>query len=972
MIIPPFCNVTRLALAMSALPILACAAPGVVVSETGPVVSIENTHVRVSVDGLGGLVDFVDLATGEATIRDAELLVDEAGFVPGGTEVTWRAEAADGPLGPGRVLTVSWTAAGQPGVILQVALAEDHPAVAMRAGLSNTTAEARRVRTIAPLARATAFPGVEMAGNLVVLDGRGGARHTAVVRGEYVDTLNNALLSVETANGRRSIVLGGLTYADFEKGVEVGRPVPRRDALGAWHGEAPLAYLDLGSDTESGTGAGLRARLAAGEPFDFNAEAAREFVTIAFDPAEIVVEADGLEPGKHYQVGVTWFDLRDDRTQSIHVDAGPGTEETVVVHERLVPGIRSNRLPEEIRLPVDPAWHPDGRLRVKIRRETGPNAIASEFWVRETSAPAERLIHGLARHAAIERGPVPLRLAAHDPVGRLVEPGELYLPGDWFYVDVVTACPFEGLERYGRAVRQAQGVALNAYVFPTVCLWYAMHPRFGGGPAYNDSPGAVAEMQRIAESGFLRYARAAVRLVPDNYGENNQQGWWSDERWRMYGSGVYPGNVVVEGGHLKEPYETTAKWAGAVRELGGEPLMYVQTGYRSEDFCQQHPGWMIGNDPANTYDYTDPGFRDHLRGVYANLRGGGIAGMMFDFPATGWIPGGGFEDHRTTTAAAYRLIYAAARQGLGAGAYLHERDLARGSDITTGLVDSERVWGDTDVLVPEMVARCGLRWYKNRTVIAYDMDSKSLRRAATAGTDAKQALVTMCYVTSGRFLLADSFGKLAPDEIHTLSRVYPYHETPRSARPVDAFLHEFPRVYQYPVTADWHQVTLYNSGSDALAVRVPMAGDPVDGALALDPSATYHVYDFWNDTYVGTVEGAGELAAELRPHEARMLSVRRQLDRPQVLSTDRHIMQGYLELEDVAWDPAAGTMAGTLAAIAGEPTTIAIATNGRTPSGRVACAQDAALSTREGQDGVVYLTITSGATDPVRWSLGFE
>jgi hypothetical protein len=95
-----------------------------------------------------------------------------------------------------------------------------------------------------------------------------------------------------------------------------------------------------------------------------------------------------------------------------------------------------------------------------------------------------------------------------------------------------------------------------------------------------------------------------------------------------------------------------------------------------------------------------------MREVYANLKGGGIAGLMYDYPSTGWAVNGGFEDRGATTSSAYRNIFKVAREGLGETCYLHERNLGRGSDVTLGLVASQRVWGDNDRINPAMITRC--------------------------------------------------------------------------------------------------------------------------------------------------------------------------------------------------------------------------------------------------------------------------
>lgn len=138
-------------------------------------------------------------------------------------------------------------------------------------------------------------------------------------------------------------------------------------------------------------------------------------------------------------------------------------------------------------------------------------------------------------------------------------------------------------------------------------------------------------------------------------------------------------------------------------------------------------------------------------------------------------------------------------------------------------------------------------------------------------------------------------------------------------------------MYDFAVTPDWHQVTLYNNTLPTREeiMAVPLAGDTADGALGLDPDAEYHVYDFWNDAFAGTVKGTGTLTQTLRPGEARMLSIRKVQQHPQVLSSNRHIMQGYLELSDVKWG--SNSLSGKAKIVGGETMKIVIALNGHTP-----------------------------------------
>ena len=50
--------------------------------------------------------------------------------------------------------------------------------------------------------------------------------------------------------------------------------------------------------------------------------------------------------------------------------------------------------------------------------------------------------------------------------------------------------------------------------------------------------------------------------------------------------------------------------------------------------------------------------------------------------------------------------------------------------------------------------------------------------------------------------------------------------------------------------------------------------------------------------------GTDKLAETLAGGEARMYAVREVLDRPQVLSTNLHLMQGYVDMANIKWDVA--------------------------------------------------------------------
>ncbi len=554
-----------------------------------------------------------------------------------------------------------------------------------------------------------------------------------------------------------------------------------------------------------------------------------------------------------------------------------------------------------------------------------------------------------------------LELACWDPQGKLVPPGETYMSADTSYLDVVTPDPFEALEKYGEALRVANHADPNTYNFPTLCGWMVSQGFGGERKPINNSPGLVEQTRIARDRGFMKYAPLAVRLEPDAYcyntQGNTQQGWWDDEHWEMYPPGMRS-RVDPEHGSLQKPYETFARFCKAVRELGGIPFTYFQASMPSNDFASAHPEWMLNADisrlhvphahhlPLVRYDYTHPGFRTHCLKVWKRLRKAGLAGVKFDYPEAAWARDGGFHDPSFTTTSAYRELYRLCREGLGDNAYIHERILggqtggegggeAPRLDATAGVVDIQRVWGDASHFEPEMASRMGLRWYKNRNVFLYYPDGKSFyQNKKPLPTYRRRAFLTLIGFLSGRLEIGTSIGSMTAEMFHDTTRLYPIFGGTRSPRPVDMLTgKKHPEVYAYEVQEGWHQVLLVNNNkSGRKTISVPLAGDRVaTGALGLDRGASWHAFDFWRQAYLGQLEGTGALGVSLRGGEVAMISLRRVEKVPQVVSTNRHIMQGMMECHDIQWDRDRKALRGAVDVIGGEPFVLSVACNGRKP-----------------------------------------
>jgi hypothetical protein len=78
--------------------------------------------------------------------------------------------------------------------------------------------------------------------------------------------------------------------------------------------------------------------------------------------------------------------------------------------------------------------------------------------------------------------------------------------------------------------------------------------------------------------------------------------------------------------------------------------------------------------------------------------------------------------------------------------------------------------------------------------------------------------------------------------------------------------------------------------------------------LGLESGASYLAYDFWDQKLLGEMKQC--LIASVCPRTSRLFCIRPVPKHPWILSTDRHVTQGAVELRDVKWDAGARCLHG--------------------------------------------------------------
>ncbi len=157
-------------------------------------------------------------------------------------------------------------------------------------------------------------------------------------------------------------------------------------------------------------------------------------------------------------------------------------------------------------------------------------------------------------------------------------------------------------------------------------------------------------------------------------------------------------------------------------------------------------------------------------------------------------------------------------------------------------------------------------------------------------------------------MLGDDLAAIGEDRLALIKKILP--RTPDTAFPADLFSRlppadcslpwlsprDYSRVLAAPVRKPWGSWTVvgvFNLEDTPAEIAV------TPGELRL-AEGEYRVFDFWEQRYCGAIRGRLDVA--LPPMSCRVLRLEGVRRHPWILSTDMHLRQGQVELEDVRWD----------------------------------------------------------------------
>jgi len=222
-----------------------------------------------------------------------------------------------------------------------------------------------------------------------------------------------------------------------------------------------------------------------------------------------------------------------------------------------------------------------------------------------------------------------------------------------------------------------------------------------------------------------------------------------------------------------------------------------------------------------------------------------------------------------------------------------------GGDIVLG-------WGGFQTALHAVMAY----YYQHNIMWYVDPDVMVLRSPLTV--EQARVWATLQGLTGQALMATDRMMDLGPQRVEMLRRVYPAVDI----RPLDLFPAERDkRIWDLKVAhlgRRYDVVGLFNFGEIENETLLLSWSD-----LGLPAHTLVHVFDFWNQDYLGAWEAG--MTLDVAPTSCRVVTLLPDNGHIQLISTNRHITQGWVDLTELSFDPNKQTYRGTSHIIKNDP-----------------------------------------------------
>lgn len=485
------------------------------------------------------------------------------------------------------------------------------------------------------------------------------------------------------------------------------------------------------------------------------------------------------------------------------------------------------------------------------------------------------------------------------------EPGFTLAPGASISSDrvifILDDDPYRALEAYAQAM--AGNVKNKPPLNPPINGWCSWFSVFGD----------VTEQEVVRNAEFV-----AKHLKP--YGFEYIQ--IDDGFYRAFGD--WEGNAKFPHG---------MKWlAGNIRELGLKPGIWFAPYVIAEgtDIHRNHPDWLVhrpdgklkqigpglvedseqaarANPKLYSLDLSHPQAAEWFSNLFKTAANDwGYEFFKIDFVDWSTLAADKYYEPTATRAGLYRKGAELIRQAVGPKR--HVLDCGPGP-VSVGLIDSMRIeldqppvtWNQYFLQHASSGPAAAKRYYYNQRTWINDADMLVMSQLTLPQS---QAAATLLALSGGPMISGDRLTDLDAPRLEILKKVLPAYA--HAAKPIDMFERERPEVFALPVKksfGEWLLLAVFNTDETRPSEKtIPLQ------RLGLDPKKTHIAFDFWQQRFFGELKD--ELRASLPPSSVLLLSIHERRNTPQVISTDRHVTQGAMDLESVEWLADSKTLRG--------------------------------------------------------------
>jgi hypothetical protein len=477
--------------------------------------------------------------------------------------------------------------------------------------------------------------------------------------------------------------------------------------------------------------------------------------------------------------------------------------------------------------------------------------------------------------------------------------------------------------------------------------------------------------------------RRNARWIADNLKDYGARFVQVDDGWQGAGHGLGENrDWTTIDKRFPSGMEGLARYIKSLRLSPG--LWLAPHGQSNESVVKSHPGVFMlkgdGTSASSTWegkylvDPSTPEGRGYMRDLFATLADWGYEYFKIDGQPVV------IREYRTKksfmknpaddTDALYRATLQSIRDAIGPERYLLGCWVVPLEGV--GLMNGSRTGAD---VLPNwdgfrFALRATMEYYFLHNVAWYT-DPDVLVVRPPLPLEQARAWATLAGLTGQALLTSDRLADLPAERVEILRRVYPATD----ARPLDLFKSERnKRVFDLKVNhrgRTYDVLGLFNFDESRPS---PLYVGWKD--LGLQRGAPVHVFDFWNREYLGAWENG--ISVELPPAGCRVLTLAPAGDRVQLVSTSRHITQGWVDLVSQTYDAANNAWAGRSRVIKDDPYELRFAfPKGKNFVVKSAAARAAFVSGLlpvkvSDHQGWAAVEFTSPRTTEVSWEVSFE